>query len=992
MTLDDRRAVEDLYMNKILRIVVATSTLAVGVNLPAHTVVIRGVHTFQNNAVVEYSDLDVMQMLGRAGRPQFDKEGVAVILCENELEHKYRALVQGQTVVESSLHNNLPEHLNSEIGLGTITDISSAKGWLKSSFLYRRIQRNPRHYSMNKDENQSWEERVDEIVTQSVGSLRESELIGKVDEDKPSALRSTEYGDIMSKFYIRQTTMCSILALPEHVSMRTVLEAISAAQELADSKLRSSERSAFNSLRKHNDIRFEVKKLEKTSDKIFILIQAVLGGISLNDPEYKSGDSQMHLEAFNVFRHLPRIARAVVEVAITRKRGAQLKCGLELLRCFSAKAWEDRPVVLRQLESIGEKSSEDFMPQVLAEHGITSLEILRKQDALRIETLLNRKPPFGLSLLAAAHELPLYSLRILEQGVRTHGGRSAVEVELSISCKVINSESASASSKGKQKTRSSNMTAVFTLTSDFEYIDFRRIPTKALKEEKTFEIEVALEKPSQSIIVYITSVKHDCPAFQLEAYAGVTVSRSYRPNVASNEYPTRVTKPPSPMDIELEGLENCPELFSMEGIDENGEEIPPKAATIPVRDLTKSKLEVTVVSAKEDRTLQLKDQGLKSAWSPEPEKLPNGNYRCNHPCKAKKTCRHLCCREGLPKPPARSSKTHTSATQKPPTHLSTTHIVLAAHASNISRPKLVPVKPNKKPNAKPDRTLQDLEVLHKNTNVENNLKLPQGHRLKLNSPPRTQNLMHRKKKPIPDFNIEFSQVNDSEKRSYTSRELAELSDEELPDADDLFAPLTKAVHKRKRCSDDYDDPDMDFLIRTLPEDDARGRVSPAKETRNTRPIKRPKKPNEEEANSAGTPLFLPSTPDVHSALRESDDDDIEFISSPHLHSGQEPPTSAADDFDASVLDPQSFDVRPLIPDSEISTHSSEDDDSRELGFPPVTYSTRKESSARGPDVSNQQVAAGRECLKNEEATKDYMEEEFAMLEAWLNSSAVEIVS
>ena len=34
----------------------------------AHTVVIRGVHTFQNNAVVEYSDLDVMQMLGRAVR------------------------------------------------------------------------------------------------------------------------------------------------------------------------------------------------------------------------------------------------------------------------------------------------------------------------------------------------------------------------------------------------------------------------------------------------------------------------------------------------------------------------------------------------------------------------------------------------------------------------------------------------------------------------------------------------------------------------------------------------------------------------------------------------------------------------------------------------------------------------------------------------------------------------------------------------------------
>lgn len=32
----------------------------------AHMVVIKGVMTFQNNASVEYSDLDIMQMLGRA--------------------------------------------------------------------------------------------------------------------------------------------------------------------------------------------------------------------------------------------------------------------------------------------------------------------------------------------------------------------------------------------------------------------------------------------------------------------------------------------------------------------------------------------------------------------------------------------------------------------------------------------------------------------------------------------------------------------------------------------------------------------------------------------------------------------------------------------------------------------------------------------------------------------------------------------------------------
>lgn len=53
---------------------------------------------------------------------------MALILCDNEQERKYKALVSGKTPLESCLHANLSEHLNSEIGLGTITDLDSAKG------------------------------------------------------------------------------------------------------------------------------------------------------------------------------------------------------------------------------------------------------------------------------------------------------------------------------------------------------------------------------------------------------------------------------------------------------------------------------------------------------------------------------------------------------------------------------------------------------------------------------------------------------------------------------------------------------------------------------------------------------------------------------------------------------------------------------------------------------------------------------------------------
>jgi ATP-dependent DNA helicase HFM1/MER3 len=126
------------------------------------------------------------------------------------LENKYKALVQGKTILESSLHTNLSEHLNSEIGLGTITNVTSAKEWLRGSFLFQRIRKNPKHYALGKDDAQTWEDRVEDLVIQSVAKLRETQLIEAGGNDGENEdLVSTEYGDIMSKVGNRKLHICS---------------------------------------------------------------------------------------------------------------------------------------------------------------------------------------------------------------------------------------------------------------------------------------------------------------------------------------------------------------------------------------------------------------------------------------------------------------------------------------------------------------------------------------------------------------------------------------------------------------------------------------------------------------------------------------------------------------------------------------------------------------------------------------------------------------
>ncbi|CAH7686816.1 putative ATP-dependent DNA helicase mer3 [Phakopsora pachyrhizi] len=82
----DRKQGEESFLTGRIKVLCTTSTLSVGVNFPARCVIIRGTRSFKGanpkstDGFEDYSELDLAQMKGRAGRPQFDTEGVAVIM------------------------------------------------------------------------------------------------------------------------------------------------------------------------------------------------------------------------------------------------------------------------------------------------------------------------------------------------------------------------------------------------------------------------------------------------------------------------------------------------------------------------------------------------------------------------------------------------------------------------------------------------------------------------------------------------------------------------------------------------------------------------------------------------------------------------------------------------------------------------------------------------------------------------------------------------
>ncbi len=80
-----RMLVEKAFRENLLKVIVATPTLAAGVNLPAFRVLIRDVKRFYPGyGALFIPVLEYQQMAGRAGRPKYDKEGQALILARTE--------------------------------------------------------------------------------------------------------------------------------------------------------------------------------------------------------------------------------------------------------------------------------------------------------------------------------------------------------------------------------------------------------------------------------------------------------------------------------------------------------------------------------------------------------------------------------------------------------------------------------------------------------------------------------------------------------------------------------------------------------------------------------------------------------------------------------------------------------------------------------------------------------------------------------------------
>ncbi|NOZ88859.1 MAG: DEAD/DEAH box helicase, partial [Crenarchaeota archaeon] len=87
-----REAIERLFRERLVDVLVATTTLAAGVNLPARRVVVDSLYRFRRGRSEAIRVSEYKQLAGRAGRPGLDERGEAVIVARGE-EQFWNALI-----------------------------------------------------------------------------------------------------------------------------------------------------------------------------------------------------------------------------------------------------------------------------------------------------------------------------------------------------------------------------------------------------------------------------------------------------------------------------------------------------------------------------------------------------------------------------------------------------------------------------------------------------------------------------------------------------------------------------------------------------------------------------------------------------------------------------------------------------------------------------------------------------------------------------------
>lgn len=330
----DRASSEEMFRTGCAQVLVSTATLAWGVNLPAHTVIIKGTQVYspEKGRWTELSPQDVLQMLGRAGRPRYDKSGDGVIITSHAELNYYMSLINASLPIESQLMSKLVDSINAEITLGTIRTRDDAIQWLGYTYLYVRMLKAPKVYRVGAeygDDPTLSLKRLDLSHT-ALSILRENSLI-KYDS-LSGRVQSTDLGRIASHFYISHTSMSTYNTnLKSFMTPIEIFRIFSQSEEFRFIPVRQEEKLELSKLLEKAPIPIK-ETVEEPAAKINILLQAYISRLRLE------GFALM-ADMVYVTQSAGRLLRAIYEISLRKGWASLTRTTLDICKMVERRIW-----------------------------------------------------------------------------------------------------------------------------------------------------------------------------------------------------------------------------------------------------------------------------------------------------------------------------------------------------------------------------------------------------------------------------------------------------------------------------------------------------------------------------------------------------------------------------------------------------------------------------------------------------------------------------
>lgn len=480
------------------------------------------------------------------------------------------------------------------------------------------------------------------------------------------------------------------------------LNALCEAREFNEIRWQASERDMFRDINKDPFIMYPIDSTVGTvAHKISLLIQIELGRVDLTNINGLERQ-RLRAEAGRVLDVMHRLIRTVIECKGSDADGTACWAALDLARSMTAKAWENRPMQLLQVPQLG-----PVLMRKLVSHNIRTVSQLADSAAGDIERIASRNPPFGKKMADALAFFPRLTIgTAIKDSQIDPNGHPVIHVDTSLGF---------SNARGKWAGKTPIVTLLATTTEGIACYFYRESLNAFSQDHNTREIHFTWIPNSVQETV-------TCQ-FACEGIVGTVVSTKIRHNLPASAFLLRTQKDrlhsselqiPVPSEISSNCFSVTDEIddedmleilnsFSCKSAFETPEDVEDDIdddvllalsdqhgtlADMPLKGLKGIQNRARAALAGEDyqglprhvfstgaaqqnqgavtklsRKSQNSERSTKSLDSQSVEdeaiRLPNGNYKCGHPCSQVgggttargDRCGHDCCRNGSKHPP-----------------------------------------------------------------------------------------------------------------------------------------------------------------------------------------------------------------------------------------------------------------------------------------------------------------------------------------------------